>query len=153
MKTQKFKYDIGGTTDYMKRITKDTVGWGKMSSNDTLFYDRWFSRVKTVEEENAQVVDYCGPLKTSHKVLCLANLEKLTKECPGGSLIVMSIAPRVPGDIPLTAIGYKYRSHKVLGFISMEGTNVSTVPGVPNLSCCFYNYLNVSFRNNSFVIF
>ena len=134
MKTQQFRYYIGGTADYMKIIMNTTKGWGKLSSNDTFFYDRWFIRVKTAGEENAQVVDYCGPLKTSHKVLCLDNLEKLTKECPGRSHIVMRISPRVPGYIPLMSILYKYIYQKFLGFIDTEW-GVSTVPGVPYLSC------------------
>ena len=127
----------------MKRTMKNIKGCGQLSSNDNLFDDIWLNRVKIAEEENAQVVDYCGPLKTSHKVLCLDNLEKLTKECPGGSHIVMNISPRVPGYIPLMDILYKYIYQKFLGFIAAEG-GVSTVPGVPYLSCCFYNYLNVS---------
>ena len=69
MKTQQFEYDIGGTADYMKIIMNTTKGWVKMSSNEIFFYDRWFVRVKTAAEANIQVVDYCGPLKTSHKVL------------------------------------------------------------------------------------
>ena len=69
MKTQQFKYDIVGTSDYMKIIMNTTKELGKLSSNDTLFYDRWFIRVKTAGDKNAQVVDYCRTLKTSHKVL------------------------------------------------------------------------------------
>ena len=53
MKTYQFKYDIGGTADYMKIIMNNTKELGKLSSNDTLFYDRWFIRVKTVGEVNA----------------------------------------------------------------------------------------------------
>ena len=65
------------------------------------------------------------------------------KEWPGGSHIFMKSTPRVIDDRPLMAIGYKYRSQKFLGFIATEG-GVSNVPVVPYLSCCFYNYLNVS---------
>ena len=75
MKTQQFKYYIGGTADYMKIIMNTTKYLGKLSSNDTFFYDIWFIRVKIVGEANAQVVDQCGPLKTGHKVLCHDNLE------------------------------------------------------------------------------
>ena len=53
MKTYQFKYDIGGTADYMKIIMNTNKGWVKLSLNDTLFYDRWFIRVKTAEEVNA----------------------------------------------------------------------------------------------------
>ena len=58
-------------------------------------------------------VDYCGPGKTSHKGFCLATLEILTKDWPGGSYLVMNSNPRVPGGRPLLVIGYKYSSSKV----------------------------------------
>ena len=61
------------------------------------------------------------------------------KEWPGGSHIFMKSNPRFTDDRPLMAIGYKYRSQKVLGFISMERGG-STEPGVPYLSCCPANY-------------
>ena len=44
-------------------------------------------------------VDYCRPVKTSHKVFCLATLEKSTKEWSGGSHLVIRGTPRVTGDI------------------------------------------------------
>ena len=51
----------------MKIITEATKGCGKMSSNDILFDDRWFSRVKTAEEAMTEVLYPCGPVKTSQK--------------------------------------------------------------------------------------
>ena len=45
----------------------------------------------------------------------------------------MKSTPKFPGDIPLMAIGYKYSSRKVLGFIATEGDS-STEPGDPCLS-------------------
>ena len=73
----------------------------------------------------------------------LATLEKLMKDCPGGSYFVMKSNPRFPVDRPLLAIGYKYNSRKVLGFISTEGAG-STEPGDPYLSCFPDIYSNVS---------
>ena len=70
-------------------------------------------------------------------------LEKLTKEWPVGSHIVMKITPRVTGYKPLMAIVYKYRYQKVLVFIATEGTG-STETGVPYLSCFPDNSSNVS---------
>ena len=52
-------------------------------------------------------VDYCGPMKTSQKGFCLATLEKLMKDCPGGSYLILKSTPRFPGENPLLAIGYK----------------------------------------------
>ena len=75
-------------------------------------------------------VDYCGPAKTSHKGFCLAKLENLTRDWPGGSYLVLKSNPIFPGEIPLLTIGYKYNSRKVLGFISTEGAG-SPEPGDP----------------------
>ena len=55
----------------------------------------------------AAEVDYCGPVKTSHKGFCLATLEKSINDCPGGSYLVMKSTARVPGGRPPLAIGYK----------------------------------------------
>ena len=63
-------------------------------------------------------VDYCRPVKTTHKGFCKATLEKLMKDCPGGSYLAMKSTPIVTGERPLLAIGYKYNSRKVLGFIA-----------------------------------
>ena len=78
-------------------------------------------------------VNYCGPAKTSQKGFCFTTLEKLIKDWPGGSYLVMSITPRFPGEIPLLDIGYKYNFRKVLGFINTEGSG-STEPDDPYLS-------------------
>ena len=75
--------------------------------------------------------------------LFLATLEKLMKDWPGGSYLVLKISPIFPGEIPLLAIGYKYDSRKVLGFIATEGSG-STEPGDTYLSCFPDIYSNVS---------
>ena len=79
-------------------------------------------------------VNYFRPSKTIHKGFCLAKLENLMKDWPGGSYIFMKITPRVPGGIPLLAIGYKYNSMRVLVFIATEGY-ISNAPSDPYLSC------------------
>ena len=58
----------------------------------------------------------------------------------------MNGTPRVAGDNPLMAIKYKYRSQKVLEFISMGGRRgvVITVAVFPSLSCYPDKYSNVS---------
>ena len=53
---------------------------------------------KTAEEMAAAGVNYCGPVKTSHKGFCLPTLEKLMKDCPGGSYLVLKSTPRFPGE-------------------------------------------------------
>ena len=67
MQTSKFQNVLGGTTECMKRLAIVTKGCGQLTSNDKYFTDSWFSFVKTVEEMASAGVDYCGPVKTSHK--------------------------------------------------------------------------------------
>ena len=129
----------------MKRLDIATKGCGQLTSNDTYFSDSWFRSVKTAEEMAAAGVDYCGPVKTSHKGFCLATLEKLMKDWPGGSYLVLKSTPRFRGESPLLAIGYKYNSRKVLGFIATEGAG-STEPVDPYLSRFPDIYSNVSVR-------
>ena len=91
----------------------------------------------------AEGEDYCGPVKTSRKDFCIATLEKLMRDCPGGSYLVMKSARIVPCGRPLIDIGYKYNYRKVLRFIATEGCG-STEPGNPCLSCFTDIYSNVS---------
>ena len=87
-------------------------------------------------------VDYCGPEKMSHKGICLDMLEKLMKDWPGGSYLVFKSTPIFLGERPLLAIGYKYNSRKVLGFIATGGAG-STEPGDLYLSLSPEIYSNV----------
>ena len=79
MKESDFQQDIGGMAACKKIIMKATKWCDQLSSNDALFDDSWSSGVKTAEEENAEGVDYCGPVKTNHKLFFLAMYENLTK--------------------------------------------------------------------------
>ena len=89
----------------MKRLAISTKGCGQLTSNNNYFPNIWFSYVKTSEEMAAAGVDYCGPAKMTHKGFCLDTLEKLMKDWPGGSYLVLKITPIFPGEIPLLAIG------------------------------------------------
>ena len=70
-------------------------------------------------------------------------LEKSIKQWTGRSHIVMSITPRVTGDRPIMAIGYKYNHWKFLEFIATEEDG-STDPGDPYLYFFPENYSKVS---------
>ena len=59
----------------MKRTMKDIKGCGQLPSIDTLFVFIWFNILKILEEANAKVVEYCGPLKTSHRGFFLSKLK------------------------------------------------------------------------------
>ena len=85
----------------------DTKGCIQLIPNDTFLADSCLIPMEMSEEAMALGVIYCGPGNTSHKGFCLATLEKLIKNCPGGSYLVMKITPRFPGGRPLLYIGYK----------------------------------------------
>ena len=68
MKTSIFQKDIGGNVVFMKRLMMATKRCGQLASNYTYFSDSWLSKVKTDKEEMDLGVDYCGPVKTIHKV-------------------------------------------------------------------------------------
>ena len=145
MKTSNFQKYIEGTTVCMRRLAIANKWCGQLTSNDIYFADIWFSSVKTAEEAMAVGLDHCGPVKTIHKSFCLAKLEKLMKDWPGRSHLVMKSNPRVPGGIPLLEIGYKYNYRKVIGFNDIERYG-SNEPGDPYLSCFPDIYSNVSVR-------
>ena len=65
-------------------------------------------------------VELIGMVKTNTKGFCKDTIEKLTKNWPGGSYLVLRSKPMVPGGRPLIAIGYKYNMGKVLSFIATD---------------------------------
>ena len=91
----------------------------------------------------AQGGDNCGPVKMIRRVFSLDTLEKLMKDCPGGSYLIINSTPSVTGVRPLLDIGYKCNSRKVLGFIDTEGAGIIE-PGDPYLSHLPDIYSNVS---------
>ena len=107
MKTSEFEKYIGGNSYCMKRLAIGTKGCGQLTANHTYFSDSWFSFVKTTEELMAERVNYCGSVKTRYRGFCLATLEKLMKDWPGGSYLVMNTTPSVPGGRSLLAIRHK----------------------------------------------
>ena len=74
LNTSTFQKYIGGTAACMKRLMMATKGCGQLTPNGTYFSDSCFSGVNTAEEAMDEIVDYCGPVKTSHKYFCLATL-------------------------------------------------------------------------------
>ena len=80
MKTSNFQKDIGGTASCIKRLMMNKNGvanWCKLMPTFMIYGT--YRVVKTSEEEMAEGIYYCNPVKTSHKGSCLATLEKLMK--------------------------------------------------------------------------
>ena len=82
----KFQKCLGGTTACIKRLSIATEGCGELTPNDTYVSIRWFISVKTVEEAMVTVVDYCGPVNTSHKGF-LSSYDRNVDERLSGRLI------------------------------------------------------------------
>ena len=104
MHTLEFQQDIRGTAACMNRPMRYKIGHVQFTLENTYFYDIWLSGVKTDEEDITEGEYYCGLVKKIHKRFLLDMLKILTKECPGGSYLVMKITPRVTGVITTTAI-------------------------------------------------
>ena len=51
--------------------------------------------------------EFIGMVKTNTKGFCKETIDKLTKDWPGGSYLVLRSKPMVPGGRSLIAIGYK----------------------------------------------
>ena len=84
-------------------------------------------------------------VKTNTKGFRKETIEKLTKNWPGGSYLVLRSKPMVPGGRSLISIGYKYNARKVLSFIVTDNTG-STNTGIPYLSKYPDKFTNVSIR-------
>ena len=72
MNASKFQQEIGNTTACMNRIIMTINGCIQLASNGIYFDNSLFSGVKMAKEVMAEVVDYCGTVKTIHKgFVCL----------------------------------------------------------------------------------
>ena len=60
-----------------------------------------------MDKENAEGVDYFGPVKKIHKGFFLATLVKLIKKRLVGSHLVTKSTPRASGDKPIISIGHR----------------------------------------------
>ena len=78
----------------MKRLDTNTKGCGQLTPHDTYFADRWFSYVKISEEAMAAGVDYCGPVKTSHKDFLSSYIRKFD------SMSTIKFRTNPKGDLP-----------------------------------------------------
>ena len=81
--------------------------------------------------------------KKNTKGFCKETIEKLTKDWPGGSYLMLRSKPMVPGDRPLIAIGYKYNARNFLYFIVTDDAG-STNTGITYLSKYPEQFTNVA---------
>ena len=88
---------------------------------------------------------FISMVKTNAKGFCKETIEKLTKDCTGGSYFVLRGKPMVPGHRPIIGIGYKYNAQKFLSFIVIDNVG-STKTGITYLSKYPDQFANVSIR-------
>ena len=84
-----------------------------------------------------------GMVKTNNKGSRKETIEKLTKDWPGGSDLVLRSNHMVPRVGPLIAIGYKYKVRKVLYFIVTDNSGIKQA-GLPYLSNYPDQFTNVA---------
>ena len=132
-----------------KRMMEETKGIGQKSKKgrpkDCFLFDRWFASKKAAESAMELGAELIGTVKTNTKGFCKDTIEKLTKNWPGGSYLVLRSKPMLPGGRPLIAIGYKYNAQKVISFIVTNNAG-STRTGIPYLSKYPDQFTNVSIR-------
>ena len=147
MNNSKYRLQLGATAACKKRKMEATNGIVqrgiKGATKDCFLFDSWFSSKKNSESAMYVGEDLIGMVKTDTKGLCKESIEKLTKNWPGGSSLVLMSKPMVPGDRPLIAIGYKYNARKVLCFIFTYNAG-STKAGLPYLSKYPDHFYNIS---------
>ena len=111
MNDSKYHQKLGADSVCTKIMMEATEGIGQKSikggTKDCFLIDSWFASKKAAESAMEVGADLIGMVKTNTKGFCKETIEKLTKDFPGGSYLVLRSKPMAPGDRPLIAIGYK----------------------------------------------
>ena len=88
---------------------------------------------------------FIGTVRKNTKKLGKEIIEKLTKDWPGGSYLMLRSKTIVPGVWPLIYIGYNYNAWKFLTFIVTDSARI-TQAGPPHLSKYPDQFTNVAIR-------
>ena len=149
MKDSRYQKEIRATSACTKQMMEETKGIGQKSKKggqkDCVRFESWFASKKAAEAAMEWGAELIGMAKTNTKGFCKETIEKLTKDWPGGSYLVLRSKPMIPGGRPLIAIGYKYNARKVIYFIVTENAG-STKTGITYLSKYPDQFTNVSLR-------
>ena len=104
-----------------KIMMEEIKGVGQRDINgyteDCFIFYGCLSSKKSAEATMYVGSDTIGVVKTNTKGLYKDTIENLTKDCPVNSYLVLRSKPMLPRGRPLIAVGYKYKSRKVLYFI------------------------------------
>ena len=101
----------------------------KGGTNDCFIFDSFFASNNTAEASMEVCAELIGTVKTNTKGFCKDTIDKITKDQPRGSYLVLRIKPMVSGDIPHISIGYRYNAQKFLSFIVTDNVG-STKTGI-----------------------
>ena len=114
-------------------MMEETKGIGQNyiegGTKDCLLVDSCFDSNIAAEAVMEIGADLIGMVKKNTKGFCKETIEKLTKDWPVGSYLVLRSKPMVPRDRKLIAIGYRYNARKVLYFIVTDNAG-STKTGI-----------------------
>jgi hypothetical protein len=130
-KWSEFYHELGATASCTIRSASYTANGGQRETDfePNLFLgDSWFASVKAAEAIKELGHEFCGPVKTSHRLFPKKELEDTLKDWPGGTHLVLEAKTRK--GIDLLAVGYKYNSSKVLCFVATKNAG-PTLPGIP----------------------
>ena len=108
MKHSRYQKYLGATAastkimmEAKKEIDQKSIkGWKK----DFFLFDSWFASNKAAEYAMEVDAKLIGMVNTNTKGFCKRTIEKLTKDWPGGSYLVLRSKPIVPRDRPLIVI-------------------------------------------------
>ena len=112
----------------------------KNADNDNIFIgDSWFTSVESALSLIAEGYKFAGVVKNCHSSFPCSQLKALMSKWPGGSYVVFT-------SDNLVATGYKYKSKKVISFLSLKCYN-STEPGDPYVAWWADKNDNLTFRD------
>ena len=80
----------------------------KGETKDCFLFDSWFDSKKAAESTMEVGAKLIGMVKTNTKGFLKETIEKLTKDWPGGSYLVLRSKPMVPGGQPLFTAENKF---------------------------------------------
>ena len=128
MNNIKYQKDTGSTVVCTKIMTKATKGIGQEYIKGAMKYCFLFDSLFSSKKAEGSAVEVgaglIGMLKTNNKGCGNETIEKVTKDWPGGSYLVLRSKPMVPRSRPLIGIVYKYNVGRLLHFIATSDAGI-----------------------------
>ena len=146
-KRSQYHHEFGATASCVVRCMKAMANCGQKEDahRANIFYgDSWFASVKSADQVAEYGHDFVGPVKTATSLFVNKEIEKIMKEWPSGTHLVMEGTS--PNDNKLLTIGYKYNKRKVLTFVATKNAG-STLVGEPYRARFIGDDNNIQFRS------